>query len=134
MYASYKALITKTTKDDTSWLAYWVIFSLMLTASHFLSFLPFVVETLSIMSIYLQRNKESRLKICKKYCFPFFHKYEPLIDRELNKINQDFSGYFLDCVVLVKDYIKQFIQGQDNSNNGSPKHPKIKKLFHTKSN
>ncbi|EIE22922.1 hypothetical protein COCSUDRAFT_24120 [Coccomyxa subellipsoidea C-169] len=83
-YASYKALMTPGTSDDTHWLTYWVVFSAMETAEAVieqLMWIPFYYEIkcLLILWLVLPQTKGAQL-VFEKFIVPFLKQYASHID------------------------------------------------------
>eukprot|EP00923_Selenidium_pygospionis_P041140 GHVN01071251.1.p1 GENE.GHVN01071251.1~~GHVN01071251.1.p1 ORF type:complete len:181 (-),score=23.25 GHVN01071251.1:295-837(-) len=91
--ASYKAIKTADKKDDTQWLSYWVVFSVLQFFETFFGFLfawiPFFYFIKVAFLLYLSLFKGAET-IYNLYVDPFASKH---IDPDLvDKMTQDFKG------------------------------------------
>ncbi|KAK9805655.1 hypothetical protein WJX72_010342 [[Myrmecia] bisecta] len=84
-YASFKAVGTAHTGDDTHWLTYWVIYNVLTTAETFLggffAWVPFYYEAKFVFIIWLiaPQTKGAQL-VYEKYLKPFLVKHASKID------------------------------------------------------
>lgn len=92
-YASYKAIESPGEDDDTQWLTYWVIFSLIHVFDRVLSYIftsiPFhnLVKFIFIVFLYHPRVQGARL-IYHKAIQPILRKYEKHIDHHLDNLGK----------------------------------------------
>eukprot|EP01117_Protostelium_nocturnum_P017654 TRINITY_DN721_c0_g1_i1.p1 TRINITY_DN721_c0_g1~~TRINITY_DN721_c0_g1_i1.p1 ORF type:complete len:157 (+),score=46.58 TRINITY_DN721_c0_g1_i1:78-548(+) len=85
VYASFKAIESPATNDDTQWLTYWVVFSVFTLLESFFDriafWLPFYYEFKLILLIALQLPQfKLAATLYESYIAPFFRNHQTGID------------------------------------------------------
>jgi receptor expression-enhancing protein 5/6 len=90
-FQSFKALQTKTDDDDTQWLTYWVVFSVMITFEHvfefLISWLPFYYEFKVLFQLWLTFTDKAGKIIYEAYVQELFQALSAKIESMLASSN-----------------------------------------------
>lgn len=105
-YASYKAIKTETSSDDTIWLIYWVVIAVESFIEAYLlpfvSWVPFFMLLRLLFYIWLQLPVfNGSILLFRRYIEPFFEKHS----KEMNAVTSTDSDDAKDMKAQVKQEI-----------------------------
>jgi len=115
VYASFKALKTRETEDDTQWLTYWVVYGCLQVLESFLGFIirrmPIysIVKLLFLMWCFLPPTKGASF-IFRVVILPILNKYEANIDADVEEVEAFVEG------ALQNDEVKSELTVSVNEN------------------
>eukprot|EP00499_Haloplacidia_sp_CaronLabIsolate_P004982 CAMPEP_0196770058 /NCGR_PEP_ID=MMETSP1104-20130614/909_1 /TAXON_ID=33652 /ORGANISM="Cafeteria sp., Strain Caron Lab Isolate" /LENGTH=200 /DNA_ID=CAMNT_0042140165 /DNA_START=40 /DNA_END=642 /DNA_ORIENTATION=- len=92
-YASFKAIETKRTDDDTLWLTYWVVYAALCIVETFsdiiLSWIPFYyVVKLGLLMWCMHPSTQGAVVIYKNVLAPFLLNHQETVDRTLDDVTR----------------------------------------------
>eukprot|EP00126_Sphaerothecum_destruens_P008715 Sdes_comp20322_c0_seq2m13991 len=119
-YASFKAIESRNTSDDTQWLTYWVVFSTFSIVDYFISpFLSltgfyFPLKVAFLLWCYIPQTQGASF-IYKRFLRPFLFENEKYIDEAIKKGKKNVEK-ITESIGDITDGAEQFVRNQKKAN------------------